>query len=242
MSWLYALEARLLGRYEQLAGDVFEDVVLVSEAEAALFRSLNGDGCKVWGISNGVDLDYFSSDRCCVPTIPYRMVFCGAMDYPPNIDAVTWFVNDALAQLRIWLPQAEFWIVGSNPTPEVLALARQPNVHVTGAVEDVRPFVGSAGLSVAPLRVARGLQNKVLEAMSMSKAVLATPQAFDGIEADPSRDLAVAPADPEAFAEAALDLLTDGKAARAMGARARRRVEQHYSWEARLTPLEQLLG
>ena len=242
MSWVYGLEARLLSRYERLAGDVFGDVALVSDAEADVFRSSCGNGCRVWGISNGVDHTYFSPDGWRGANIPGRMVFCGAMDYPPNIDAVTWFAKEVFPILRQRLPQAEFWIVGAKPAPAVLALADEPNIRVTGAVEDVRPFVASAALSVAPMRVARGLQNKVLEAMAMGKAVLATPQAFEGIEADPDLDLSVAPPEAEAFARAALELLTDEAKATAVGERARQRVEQRYSWGARLASLDDLLA
>lgn len=240
--WLYGLEARLLGRYERLAGQAFGNVVLVSEAEADLFRSLNGDGCKVLSISNGVDLRYFSPDNRPEPVVPGRIVFCGAMDYPPNIDAVTWFANEVFPLVRAKLPESEFVIVGANPVPRVRSLAELANVRVTGPVKDVRPYVASAALSVAPLRLARGLQNKVLEAMAMAKAVLATPQAFEGIEAEPGRDLAVARDSAMDFAKAALGLLGDPQAARTMGSRARRQVEKNYSWEARLAPLTRLLG
>jgi polysaccharide biosynthesis protein PslH len=240
-SQLYGLEARLLGHYESLAADLFHEVLLVSEAEAALFRSLGGKNGHVRNLSNGVDLDYFSPPHSEAPSTSLKTVFCGAMDYLPNIDAVVWFANSVLPVLRQHLPEASFWIVGTNPTPQVRALAAKPGVRVTGAVEDVRPFVAEAALSVAPIRIARGVQNKVLEAMAMGKAVLATPQAFEGIEAVAGQDLAVAPDAPEPFAAAALHLLTDAGGAAAMGVRARQCMEQRYTWAARLAPLQALL-
>ncbi|WP_300156329.1 TIGR03087 family PEP-CTERM/XrtA system glycosyltransferase [Solidesulfovibrio sp.] len=238
---VYALEARLLGRYERLVSEMFQITLLVTEAESSLFRRIGGAKDKVRTLSNGVDLEYF------VPPDPAarvrgRTVFCGAMDYRPNIDAMVWFATAVLPRLRRRLPETTLTIVGANPTPPVRALAALPGVRVTGGVGDVRPYVAEAALSVAPMRLARGVQNKVLEAMAMGKAVLATPQAFEGIEAVAGQDLAVAPDDPEAFAAAALKLLLSPEAAASMGACARRRVEQGYSWSARLAPLENMLG
>lgn len=241
-SWVYALEARLLGRFEQMAANMFAAVLLVSEAEASLFRSLGGREDTVLGLSNGVDLEYFSPDAVRGEPAAGRTVFCGAMDYPPNVEAAAWFARSVLPLVRREIGHAAFTIVGANPTARVLALGELPGVRVTGAVEDVRPFLAQAALSVAPMRLARGVQNKILEAMAMGKAVLATPQAFEGIEAEPGRDLAVAPDDPAAFAGAAVGLLADPDAMAAMGRRARSRMEERYSWAARLAPLERLLG
>lgn len=241
VSRLYALEARLLGRYERLVTALFQDVLLVSEAETALFRRLGGANGKARALSNGVDLAYFSPQDPLAPVVRGRTVFCGAMDYRPNIDAVVWFATAVLPLLRQRLPEAELYVVGANPHPRVRALTTLPGVHVTGAVVDVRPFVAKAALSVAPVRLARGVQNKVLEAMAMGKAVLATPQAFEGIEAVAGFDLAVAPDEPEAFAAAALQLLLHPQAATIMGVRARRCMERRYSWASRLAPLETLL-
>uniref|UniRef100_I2Q331 Sugar transferase, PEP-CTERM/EpsH1 system associated n=1 Tax=Desulfovibrio sp. U5L TaxID=596152 RepID=I2Q331_9BACT len=242
-SQIYGLEAKLLGRYEQRAADLFEAVLLVSEAEVSLFRSLGGRDGQVRNVSNGVDLDYFSPapDRQ-GPSASPSTVFCGAMDYPPNIDAVAWFAESVLPRLRRRLRRpASFSIVGSNPAPRVRALAGLPGVGVTGAVPDVRPFVAEAAVSVAPMRIARGVQNKVLEAMAMGKAVVATEQAFEGIEAVAGEDLCVVPDEPEAFAAAVAGLLADPAGAAAMGRRARRRMERHYAWAARLKTLEELL-
>ncbi len=241
-SQIYGLEARLLGRYELRATDLFEAVLLVSEAEAALFRSLGGPRHKVRGVTNGVDLDYFSPSASGPRSADRTAVFCGAMDYPPNVDAAVWFAEAVLPRLRDRLPEARFRVVGANPTSRVRALAGLPGVDVTGAVPDVRPHVAGAALSVAPLRLARGVQNKVLEAMAMGRPVLATPQAFEGIEAVAGEDAAVAPDAPEAFAAAALTLLADPDAAAAMGGRARLRMERRYAWNRRLEPLDALLG
>jgi len=241
MRWVYGLEARLLGRYERMVGEVFKNVVVVSDTEAELFNSNCGGNCAVKSITNGVNLRYYSASDGYNTIVPGLMVFCGAMDYLPNIDAVEWFSKTILPLIRQRIPEARFLIVGSKPTVAVRSLEKLPGVRVTGAVGDVRPYVRSAALSVAPMRVARGVQNKVLEAMAMGKAVLATPQAFDGIDADPHRDLAVAQDDPKTFAEEAMDLLAHAKKAAELGIRARLCMENRYTWEARLAPLDALL-
>ncbi len=241
--WIYAREARTLGEFERRAAAAANASLFVSEAEAALFRSLAPDSAATtFGINNGVDFDFFDPDT------PYpdpfegaddAVVFTGAMDYWANAEAVGWFAEDVLPRVRARCPTARFWIVGSNPSPEVLKLARLPGVSVTGRVADVRPFIAHAAAVVAPLRVARGIQNKVLEAMSMAKAVVVTPQALDGIDAEPGRDLVVA-SEPESFAASVIDLVagTDGDG---IGQRARERVKAGYGWQSNLSALNAIL-
>src|SRR5690606_39218218 len=120
------------------------------------------------------------------------IVFTGAMDYWANVDAVEWFVQAILPQIRAVAPAAVFTIVGGNPSPKVKALAALPGVKVTGRVPDVRPYLAHAAVVVCPLRSARGIQNKLLEGMAMARPVAAPPQAFEGIEAEPGRDLLLA--------------------------------------------------
>jgi len=162
------------------------------------------------------------------------------MDYWPNIDAVIWFTDQILPLIRQTVPEAGFWIVGTRPTREVMRLAALPGVVVTGRVPDVRPYLAQARVAVAPLRIARGIQNKVLEAMALGTAVVATPQAFEGIEALPGRDLLVAGSATE-FAAAVIGLLRDDAAAARLGRQAARTVHASYSWAQRLAPLDRLL-
>jgi hypothetical protein len=166
------------------------------------------------------------------------LVFCGAMDYWPNVDAVTWFAREIFPQVLARHPGAVFAIVGARPTPEVQALASLPGVIVTGTVPDVRPYVHHAALCVAPLRVARGIQNKVLEAMAMAQTVLVTPQALEGIAATPGHDLLLA-LDADALAAAAIDALAAPQPA--MGARARACVLAGYAWSSHLAKIDSLL-
>jgi glycosyltransferase involved in cell wall biosynthesis len=157
------------------------------------------------------------------------------MDYRANVDAVCWFANAALPEIRARHPGVRFAIVGAKPDEKVKRLGERPGVIVTGRVEDVRPYVAHAAVAVAPLRIARGIQNKVLEAMAMARPVAASAEAFEGIDAEPGVDLAVA--DGQNFAELVCRLLDNPDEAEALGARGRQRLIGHYTWERQLAPL-----
>jgi sugar transferase (PEP-CTERM/EpsH1 system associated) len=242
MSALYAHEARQLLAYERKVAATSDAALFVSAPEAALFRQLAPESAaRIGHFSNGVDTDYFAPDAAFAS--PYAagalpLVFCGAMDYWPNVDAVTWFAREIFPHVLARHPGAVFAIVGARPTPEVQALASLPGVIVTGTVPDVRPYVHHAALCVAPLRVARGIQNKVLEAMAMAQTVLVTPQALEGIAATPGHDLLLA-LDADALAAAAIDALAAPQPA--MGARARACVLAGYAWSSHLAKIDSLL-
>src|SRR5690606_21007988 len=155
------------------------------------------------------------------------LVFVGAMDYWANIDAVNFFARRIFPAIRMHLPQVEFYIVGARPAAEVIALGALPGVKVTGSVPDVRPYLTHASLAVAPLRIARGIQNKVLEAMAMEKIVILSPQAMEGIRARPDQELVVA-RDENEFSSRIVALLQDG-AGETIGRAARARVLEDYS-------------
>ena len=242
-SAIYRRESHALLRYERQVAREFDATVFVSAAEAGLFRQLAPEAAdKVWHVNNGVDADYFSPGRTYAN--PYTgservLVFTGAMDYWPNVDAVVVFARTVFPAIRRRLPAARFYIVGARPTPEVKKLAELPGVSVTGAVPDMRPYLAHAKLAVAPLRMARGVQNKVLEAMAMAKPVLASPQAAEGIEARVGLELLVAGEDAEFILKATQLLERDDIAA--IGDAARARVLASYSWERSLSRFEQLL-
>ena len=160
------------------------------------------------------------------------------MDYRPSVAAVTWFAEAVLPLIRTRWPAARFVIVGAKPAPEVLTLARLPGVAVTGEVPDTRPFIAGAAACVAPLRIARGIQNKVLEAMAMARPVICSPQAFEGVHAVAGRDLLVADA-PQAWADA-IDAILEGRHP-GLGARARQAVEAGHDWAVTLRALDAAL-
>lgn len=239
-SWIYRHEAEYLAEYEKRIAVAFDNVLVVSEQEKSLFPG-GGDTPNLQAMSNGVDLEFFRSDRSGshAPARP-TLVFTGAMDYRPNIEGIRWFVESVFPRIRIAIPDVELLIVGSKPTAEVVRLGGLPGVVVTGFVKDVREYLARASVSIAPLRVARGIQNKVLEAMAMGKAVVCTPQAQEGIRATSGRELIVAEG-AEDFSAAAIDLLLNPGKADRLGLAARQCVEREYSWEDNLRLLDRIL-
>ena len=237
---LYRREARALLALERRTAAQADEVLLVSEAEADLFRALAPETApRVRHICNGVDTDYF--DPALTFADPFgdapALVFTGAMDYRPNVEAVVWFAGHVMPRLRLLAQAPEFWIVGAHPSPAVLALT-DADIHVTGRVADVRPYLRHAAAVVAPLRTARGIQNKVLEAMAMAAAVVVTPQAREGLAAC-GNDVLIETDSAEGFASALQSILTVG--AGDIGSRARACVRHHYGWEASFAELDTLM-
>lgn len=238
-AWLYRLEGIRLRRLEsRLAGRV-QALTLVSDAEVALFRNACGDG-PVYSVGNGVDLGYFTPDDSTESPEP-ACVFVGALDYRPNIDGVVWFCHEVWPQIHQRDPRRTFAIVGRRPVAVVRELSAIPGVDVVGEVPDVRPWLRRATFAVSPLRIARGVQNKVLEAMAMGKAVLASPQSLQGIQATPGEHLLRATTVGE-WVETAERLFLDGDARTQLGRAARGYVEARHHWDARLAGFAHLLG
>ena len=231
LSALYEREHRTLLAFERLIAREFDATLLVSRAETQLFQSLAPEAAgRVHTMTNGIDAAYFDPARVYQNPYPRRapiVVFTGAMDYWPNVQAVTWFAAEVMPALRERRPDLEFFIVGLNPAPAVRRLAERPGITVTGRVPDVRPYLSHANVVVAPLRIARGVQNKVLEAMAMAKPVVVTPDACQGIAAAPGTEFLVA-ATAADFTTAVAAVL-DGKGA-VLGARARERIVRDYQW------------
>jgi len=188
MNWVYRREAKLLLEYDAHVATVAQMCTFVSEQEALLFmRLVDMESDKVTYVNNGVDIVFFDPFKQFDK--PYAddqniIVFTGAMDYWANVDAVIWFVDKVFPQIKQQCSDAKFYIVGSNPAKGVLQLANVEGVSVTGRVDDIRPFLLFSNVVVAPLLIARGIQNKILEAMAMGKKVVATPQAIEGIMLD----------------------------------------------------------
>ncbi|MBO9713552.1 TIGR03087 family PEP-CTERM/XrtA system glycosyltransferase [Sphingomonas sp.] len=238
-AWMFAREARMLGQYEKSVAARADASIFVSEAEAALFRERTGAE-RVVVVENGIDTDVFDPAATFkrVDSTGRLLVFTGQMDYRPNIEAVTWFVETILPHIRIVHPDVRFAIVGRSPTDAVKALARQPGVMVTGEVADVRGWLAAASVVVAPLKLARGIQNKVLEGMAMARPVVASAAAAQGI--DHAGTVRVGATVGE-IAEAVTQLLSDPRKAAELGESARKRVQERYSWDARLAALDPLL-
>jgi sugar transferase (PEP-CTERM/EpsH1 system associated) len=248
-AWLNAREARLLAREEERLGARADAAILISEAEAALYRAglHNPAAVNVQVIGNGIDAAFFDPQQASAhPAMAARAgphcTFTGQMDYRPNEQAAIWAIEHLLPALRARWAGAELHIVGRNPTPALLAMKARAGANIWGEVPDVRPFIAASDLVIAPLMIARGVQNKVLEAMAMARPVLLTPEAATGIAATDGADWLIATADPAAMAARAGAVLDDRAQAAAMGAAARRFVLQHHAWDAMLAPLGRLLG
>jgi len=239
--WFYGTEAKRLLKFDRAQAARADWSLFVSEDEKRIFDRLSPETAgKHVAIGNGVDIDFFKPDAATAAFVGgKRIVFVGMMDYWPNIDAATWFAKDILPAIRAKHRDARFQVVGARPVPAVTGLAELEGVEVTGAVPDVRPYVANAAVVVAPLRIARGIQNKVLEGMAMARPIVTTPGALEGINAQNERDLLVGKTERE-IAEAVMRVL-EGQAPAGLGANARAFVVAHHEWSANFAKLDALM-
>lgn len=242
--WVFNREYQLLGQCEDKICQAFDHSLFVSPDEADLFkqRQMNRDKSKVHGILNGVDVKYFAPDAITaeeplVPNEPF-ISFTGAMDYWANVDAVIWFVEQVWPLIIKAFPDTKFVIAGGNPTADVKALATVQGIVVTGRVVDVRPFISEASCVVAPLRIARGIQNKVLEAMSLNKPVVCTSMAMEGINAPKGKHVHIEDT-PLLMAQACIDYLNQ---ATISDCENRDWILEHFTWHKTLKPVSSLFN
>ena len=207
--WVYKREWRKLQSLENKIAEKFQHSLFVSPQEANLFKLQvpQSVSLKVSSMLNGVDTEFFDPKNSDVEAMDENIdvVFTGAMDYWANVDAVIWFCHKVWPLIRAKHPNARFYVVGGNPSPQVKALDAKQGIKVTGRVVDVRPYILGAKVAVAPLQIARGLQNKVLEAMSMAKPVVVTSMAIEGIEG--RNDNVRVSDDPQLFCDHVCDYL-----------------------------------
>ena len=233
--WAYQREGRIVRQLEEDAIIRCDAVLVVSDAESAV---LGNYPRKLGVLGNGVDSDYFMAE-----TNSHKgaasLVFTGTMDYRPNVEGVCWFVDKVWAGLKRQIPELTFCIVGRDPTPVVRRLAEHSGVEVTGTVGDVRPYLSSASVAICPLLIARGIQNKILEAMAMSRAVVSSGPGLEGLDVEIGRDVLQADT-PEQWQEGIRRLLEDESYRATMGQSARRCVEARYNWDVRMAPLVSL--
>jgi sugar transferase (PEP-CTERM/EpsH1 system associated) len=248
--WAENREARLLRAEEARIAHHADVSTLISDEEAALFRSrlpaADRDRVDVRTLANGIDSVAFDPAQVTVEPrladMPFpRLIFTGQMDYAPNIDACVRAATRIMPLVRHRFPQASFHVVGRNPTEPLMALSDRDGIHVWGRVPEVQPWLAGADLALVPLEIGRGVQNKVLEAMAMALPIVLTPQAATGIGARNEHELALAD-DDAALASACIALLADVDRARAMGNAARDYVVGQASWEAAMRQLPELVG
>ena len=240
--WIYAREAAAIFKLERTAAQAFGRTLLVSPFEADTFRQLAPESAsKVSALGNGVDLDFFSSAPRASPfTSGERaIVMTGRMDYRPNVDGAAWFAQQVAPRLFAKVPSAHVYFVGSSP-PWALRRLNGAKITVTGAVDDIRPYIQAADVVVAPLLIARGVQNKVLEAMAMGKAVVATHEATRALDVESGVHLWIEN-DPARFA-LAVEQALEGSQRQAVMANARSYVEQNHDWGRIFVALDRMLA
>jgi sugar transferase (PEP-CTERM/EpsH1 system associated) len=223
---LYRTEGNRMAIREKAWVGAFDATILITELEAAPLRTVAGSG-KIHVVGNGVSLPELTAP---VAGGPPTVGFVGVMDYRPNVDAVCWFVSECWGELREAHPNAVFRVVGRSPTRRIRELSKVPGVQVVGGVDDIRPELQRLDVSVAPLRIARGLQNKVLEAMAAAKPVVLSSGAAAGIDACPERDYLIADT-PDQFIRGVRRLLRDPIERQRMGQAARQFVANRHRWD-----------
>ena len=238
MRWVYAAEARRLRQIEAGRFDQFDAVVVSTATEAQVYREHVCDRDNLTVVANGVDMEYFSP----LPDADSKtIVFVGVLNYRPNVDGIVWFVNKVMPQFRQQEPQAKLLIVGRHPTPRIRELDGHAGVDVVGSVADVRHYLAESSAVIAPLLIARGVQNKVLEAMASGRAVVCSTGAACGIDATADEHLLIADS-PQQWVDHLLKLLGDAPFRNRLAGNARRRVEQRYNWQQCLEPMVALLN
>lgn len=249
---IHRLEARRLRRTEAALAERAAALYVVSPAEADLYHAFR-DTDRLHVLRNGVDLETFrpAEDDARDPAVaeavsnaaraaPPVCVFVGVLDYAPNIDGIAWFAREVWPLVRARRPDAVLEIVGRHPVPEVTALGTLPGVAVVGSVPDVRPHLWHARAAVVPLRIARGVQNKVLEALACGTPVVTSPLTLQGLQAEPGRDLLTA-SSPQEWSAAVLRLFEDEALAGELRRSGRAYVERHHRWDRCLEPLHDRL-
>ncbi len=233
-SWLYRIEACRVRKIEHSLPSWAQASVLVSRAEAEVFESIAGPGSALVA-TNGVDLEYFQPGDSSTITSPI-VAFVGALDYLPNIDAAVWFTQHVWPRIRSAIPAAEFRLIGRNPARAVQELSSVPGVNLIGGVPDVRPYLQESAVVVVPMRLSRGLQNKVLEALAMGKATVVAPPALAALEAKPGVDLVRAES-PDEWSRVVIDLLNNPLRCNELGRKGREFVESKHHWGSCLNPM-----
>lgn len=244
LNLVYKTENKRLFKYEVEINESFNHSIFVSKREEKVFKELYPDAKNVLVIPNGVDTDFFYPNKKSVlhftPHPSPLLLFTGVMDYFANEDAVSWFCRNIFPIIKQELPGAEFYIVGNNPTNAVWTLTEIEGVSVTGYVDDIREYYWAADICVMPLRIARGLQNKVLESMATGNAVVATSNASDGIICENNKDILIENSE-KGFAQAVIRLYKDIELRKSIQKNAIDNILKNYLWDSNLKAFNEIL-
>ena len=239
LSLIYNTEHRRLFKYEMKINQSFHHSIFISQREVEVFKKLYPEARNIHVIPNGVDYEYFSPYQSDINQQPI-LLFTGVMDYFANEDGVRWFCKKIFPKIKREIPRVQFYIVGNRPTNLIWNLSEIDGVTVTGYVHDIRQYYWKADVCVIPLRIARGLQNKVLEAMATGNSVVATSNASDGVVCHKDVDIVITD-NEEKFAHEVISLLKDENRRKEIGRKAVENIRKNYSWEANLKAFDNLL-
>lgn len=233
----FGLEHRKVRAYEAEFARKFDKILLISKHDLDAIHQKT-PLTNVFYSPHGVDFEFFSPDESAVKE-PQSLIFTGNMNYAPNVDAALYFYREIFPLVREQVPGVRFSIVGADPAPEIAAMADDEAVTVTGRVPDLRTYMNSAQVAIDPLRIGAGLQNKVLEGMSMGLPMVITSIANEGIQAIPDQNILIGDT-PEAFAAQTIKLLQDAQLRTQMGKAARQFIVEKWSWEKHFGDLEEM--
>lgn len=242
MRWVYQREASLVRRLENRVGEQFDACFFVAEPETNLYKQQAGNpAAEVLSIGNGIDpAEFYPATQATEVKTPH-LLFAGVMDYTPNVDAMLWFYNEVWPSVLTHWPDATLTIAGMNPTPAIARLQGVDNVRVTGFVEDILPYFHESNIFVAPFRIARGIQNKILQAFACGLPVVSTSMGAEGIKCTPGQNIEVGD-EPNDMFNAIKRLMAAPHHYQTVRNSALATIDEHYSWDGILTPLLQLLG
>jgi sugar transferase (PEP-CTERM/EpsH1 system associated) len=240
LSAVYSRESRLIAAAEANIVKTFDHCLLITQTEVDLFQSIHGNVKNLTAIENGLDTNMFYPPANSRQTVNPYFLFAGVMDYAPNIDAVMWFIDLVWPDVKKKWPNAKFCIAGMNPTEKIKKLQLKEGIEVTGFVDDIKPFFDKANIFIAPFRIARGVQNKILQAFACGLPVIATSMGAEGIRYNTEIDILLADT-PEQYIDKITLLINNEERYRALSNNAFNTIAGHYSWDSILAPLATLL-
>lgn len=241
MSFVYARENKLLSQFENKIAQHFDACIFITQSEINLFSKKAPSIKNIHAIENGIDRTMFFPPEQQRQVVQPVFLFAGVMDYPPNIDAVMWFVQNVWQQvLKNW-PDAKFFVAGMNPIEKIQQLEKLQGIEVTGFVEDIKPYFDQANIFVAPFRIARGVQNKILQAFACGLPVIATSMGAEGVRYQEGQDIMLADS-PEAFIDNISLLIADNVLYNKLSQNALENIKYNYSWDSKLAPLRELIS